>query len=66
MVVTVLSLQAQTIKGSFSALKDQSRVRLEVDFSEAEIHGMSEEAFARYETDWEKDKPEVVAKIVRE
>ena len=45
----IISLQAQTVKGSFAALKDLPRVRMVMDFSEADIHGMSEEEFAAAE-----------------
>lgn len=58
-----LCLFGQTDTGSFSALKDQSNAQLVVDFSEASIHGMSEEDFADYEQDWYKDKPEIIAII---
>ncbi len=50
--------------GSFDGLKDIDRIAVDVDFSNASIHGMSEKAFAKYECDWYKDKPEIVAEFV--
>ncbi len=62
----LITLQAQTVKGSFAALKDLPRVRMVMDFSEADIHGMSEEEFAAYEEDWDVDKPDVIARFMTE
>ena len=53
-------------KGSLDVLKGQGRVNLEMDFSQASIMGMEEDAFANYEHDWYKDKEEVVALFVGE
>ena len=47
--------------GSFSLLRDQIRVKLIVDFSEADIMGMTEQEFSEYEEDWEHDKVEIVS-----
>lgn len=44
--------------GSLFPLKNANRVNFELEF--VSIHGMSEEAFSKYETDWYKDKPEIV------
>ena len=41
-------------------------VCFEADFSNASIHGMSEEFFAEHESDWEKDKPQIVNKFLSE
>ena len=38
----------------------------EADFSNASIHGMSEDVFAEYESDWEKDKPQIISKFLDE
>lgn len=38
-------------------------LKLEVDFSQASIHNMTEEDFAIYEPSYKKDKPEVIAKL---
>lgn len=62
----VIPLHAQVLNGSFMALQDQQRVNFEVDYSEASIHGMSEEDFGDYETDWYKDKREVTAILINE
>ena len=53
------SLFAQTLTGSFEALKNMSSIQMEVEFQG--IFGMSEEDFAVYEEDWEKDKHEVLS-----
>lgn len=47
--------------GSLQVLKNQPRVNLEVDFSQASIHGMSEDDFAIYERDWNRDKDQIIA-----
>ena len=65
-LAALISLQAQTVKGSFAALKNVPRVRLVMDFSAADIHGMSEEEFAEYEEDWDVDKPDVIARFMTE
>ncbi len=48
---------AQKVTGSFEALRDAGRVKMVIEFAEADIMGMTEEQFSEYETDWEKDKP---------
>lgn len=52
--------------GSLNVLKGQGKVNLELDFSQASIMGMDEDAFANYEHDWFRDKDEVVALFVGE
>lgn len=52
--------------GSLDVLKGQGRVNMQLDFSEASIMGMDEDAFANYEHDWIKDKDEVIALFVGE
>lgn len=57
-----ITASAQRVtSGSFSLLRDQLRVKLVVDFSEADIMGMSEQEFSEYEEDWEHDKVEIVS-----
>ena len=51
---------AQKVSGSFSPLADQARVKMNIDFSEAEIMGMSEAQFADYEEDWFEDKDQIL------
>ena len=46
---------AQKINGSFSSLREEARVQMNIDFSEADIMGMSEAEFADYEKDWTHD-----------
>ena len=56
---------AQTVtKDSLSVVKPGSKMRLDVDFSHAVIMGMDEEAFSKYETDWQTDKPTVVTRLM--
>ena len=58
----VLNMAAQgRVQGSFAPLKGESRVNFDMVFMN--IHGMSEADFSAYETDWQKDKPEVVGKL---
>jgi len=48
-----------TVNGSFEELKNVSKINLEIDFSNAIIHGMTEKDFSIYEKDWYKDQPEI-------
>ena len=61
LAITALSAAGQKVKGDFSVLKDEVRVKMTVDFSEATILGMTEDEYAAYEKDWLKDKPEVIS-----
>lgn len=54
----------QKVSGTFKLLEDEGKAKVEVDFSKAFIHGMSEIEFSNYETDWEKDKPEIIGKFI--
>lgn len=60
-----ITLNAQNLsKGSLIRLKDESIVHCIIDYSNASIHGMSEDEFARYEEDWMLDKPEITSKFI--
>lgn len=50
--------------GSLKELAKAREARFEVDYSNAVIHGMSEEEFAQYELDWDKDQPVIIAKFL--
>lgn len=66
-IAAISSVSAQLlIEGSLTSLKKADRVNLKIDFSEASIHGMSESAFAKYETDWEVDKPVIIGYFLSE
>lgn len=67
-VIVCLSVvtYGQTVSGSFVGLAQEGRAKFEMDFSEASIHGMSEEDFAVYEEDWDKDLPKVIADFLGE
>ena len=52
---------AQKVTGTFAPLRDEARVRMNIDFSEADIMGMSEEEFADFEKDWNHDKVDILA-----
>ena len=54
---------AQKVTGSFAPLGDEARVKMNIDFSEADIMGMSEEEFADFEEDWNHDKVDILAYI---
>lgn len=43
-------------------VKPGSRINMVMDFSKAQIMGMSETDFADYEEDWYKDKPSIASK----
>ena len=47
--------------GSLAPLCSVKKVNYEIVFTY--IHGLSEKAFSEYETDWYKDKPEIVGEI---
>ena len=57
----ILGYAQKVTNGSLKVLKGQARVNLEIDFSQAVIHGMSEDDFAVYERDWFRDKDQVIA-----
>lgn len=61
--ITSVSILGQKVAGSFSNLKNETRVRLVVDFSQGDIMGMSEDQFSIYEEDWIKDKPVLVSAV---
>ena len=46
--------------GSLHMLAEAGIAYFEVDYSNAIIHGMSEEEFAEYELDWDKDMPQIL------
>ncbi len=60
----VTSFAQKVVAGSLESLKNESKLNLEVDYSEAVIHGMGVKEFAEYEQDWEKDQPEIVGDII--
>ena len=64
LLATTICANAQKISSSLDGLSTQKFLNVAVDFSEASIHGMCEEDFAELETDWEKDKPSIIAKII--
>lgn len=56
--------EAQILQeGSLEVLRGETMVNFEADYSKASIMNMTEEEFATYEQDWEKDKPEIVSRI---
>jgi len=55
----IVSASAQIVTGSFMPLKEQSRAKLIIDFSDANIMGMTEKEFSEYEEDWEHDSIEI-------
>ena len=50
----------EVVNGSFSSLKGQT-ANLEIVYNK--IHGMPESDFAKYESDWNVDKPEIESLI---
>ena len=64
MAVLTVNTMAQTIKkDSLSKIPLGSRVDFRMDFSNAMIHDRTETEFAKYEKDWEIDKPSIVEKF---
>ena len=64
MAVLTVNTMAQTIKkDSLSKIPLGSRVDFRMDFSNATIHDRTETEFAKYEKDWEIDKPSIVEKF---
>lgn len=66
LLVSTLSFTAfaQDLEGSVKGLADARQAQIEIDFSSASIHGLSEEGFAAIEADWYKDKPEIIGDFV--
>ena len=63
--VILSSVSAQKVsEGSLQSLKNCGKVNVLLDFSDACIHGMTVEAFAEYEQDWEVDLPIISRKFV--
>lgn len=56
-----VSAMAQRVTGTFMPLRSQDRVKMVIDYSEADIMGMPEEQFYTFEKDWAHDKVEVVS-----
>lgn len=57
----VASMSAQTVtKNEMPKSLQGVRMNVQMDFSNAVILGMSEEEFAKYEKDWNGDKPAIV------
>ena len=64
MAVMTLNAMAQNIKtDSLTKIPIGSRVDFRMDFSGATIHDRTETEFAKYEKDWEIDKPSIVEKF---
>lgn len=56
----LLTASAQSLEsGSLLSLQAEKKANFEIVF--ASIHGMEEQDFGKYEEDWYKDKPEIVA-----
>lgn len=61
-LIFAASMTAQKLeKGSVLPLNSVNKVNFVMEF--LCIHGMNEEAFSQYETDWYCDKPEIVGKF---
>lgn len=67
MISFVMTGHSQVVSsGSLDVLRGQGRVNVDLDFSEASIHGMDEESFAIYESDWDRDKDEIKLAFIGE
>ena len=56
-----MSVFGQTrFSGSMELVKKAGSMNVKLDYSEAMIHGMTEEEYSIYEVDWNKDKPQVL------
>ncbi|MDO4462692.1 MAG: hypothetical protein Q4C30_09440 [Bacteroidia bacterium] len=63
-MISTTSFAQKIVSGSLSSLKGESILNVEVDYSEAMIHGMGEADFAVVEQDWYVDKPEIISYII--
>ena len=63
MVMAVTAMAQRVTEDNLSKVPLGSRANLVIDFSKAIIHEMSETNFAKYEKDWENDKPSIVEKF---
>lgn len=61
LITLCLSGIAQQKTGSFSQIRNESRVKMIIDYSEASFMGMSESQFSEFEEDWLHDKVEMVS-----
>ncbi len=62
LVMFCLICGAQTLTGSLSSLKGESKANFVIEY--LTIRGMAETDFANYEKDWKKDKGEIVGKFL--
>ncbi len=58
MLISASAMAQQKVEGDLSPLINVNKVNFVMEF--VSIHGMDEDAFGKYETDWFKDKPEVI------
>lgn len=64
-IVFAFNSNAQEIeKGTLQSLKGQKKVNFVVDYSKTSFNGKNEKSFSEYETDWYKDKTEVISYII--
>lgn len=63
MSVAIQAFGQKWLIGSLEPLAGEKKMCMEIDFSEAIIHGMTETEFSLYETDWEKDQTEIYRKM---
>lgn len=61
LITICLSGSAQQKTGSFSQIRNEARVKMIIDYSEASFMGMSESQFSEFEEDWVHDKVEMVS-----
>ena len=63
MFTSAANAQVVTVN-DMASVRPGSKLNCVLDFSQATIMGMTEEQFAQYEPDWEKDKWKIVKKFL--
>lgn len=65
MIVSMPVCNAQNmVSGSVEGLKKAGVALVEIDYSKAVIMGMGEQAFAKYEDEWNKDLPNITLAFI--
>ena len=64
--IMAVTTQAQTLKGSLRELALDGHACIKVDYSKANIYGMSETEFAMYDMEYAEDRGEVEEEFIEE
>lgn len=65
-MLSVSTWGQQVVEGDLSFLRNVHAMQLVLDFSNASMLGLSEDKFAVYEKDWQKEKKEIYGELLSE